>query len=143
MSVVVIVVAVMMVAVMGTMVVVMVTVMVTVMMTSAMVTAESLAQRKLGSQLPDGFPLVQDGLLLPHKALAKVQNGGFGLVGHHAPPVAAIVAVAVAITAWSMGHTGWGVAAWVCFWGNWSANKFGTNAIAIFYARQSTGCCST
>lgn len=143
MSVMVIVVVVMMVAVMGTMVVLMVAVMVAVMMTSAMVTAKALAQRELGGQLPDGFPLVQDGLLLPHKALAKVQNGGFGLVGHHAPPVAAIVAVAVAITAWSMGHAGWGVAAWVCFWGNWGANKFGANAIVIFYARQSAGGCST
>lgn len=114
-----------------------------VMMTTAMVTAEALAQRELGGQLPDGFSLVQDGLLLPHKALTQVQNGGFGLVRHHAPPVAAVVAVAVAITAWSVGHTGWGETAWVCFWGNRGANKFGANAIVIFYAGQSAGCCST
>lgn len=130
-------VAVVMAAVMGAVVVVVVA----VVMTGAMVTAEALAQRELGGQLPDRFPLVQDGLLLPHEALAQMQDGGLGLVGHHAPPVAAIVAVAIA--AWSMGHTGWGVAAWVCFWGNWSADELGANAIVIFYARQCAGCCST
>lgn len=120
---------------------------VVVMVANAMVTTEALAQGKFGGQLSDGFPLVQDGLLLPHKALTQVQDGGFGLVGHHATAVTAIVAVSVAvsvsISVWSMGHTGWRVAAGVCFWWNWSANKFGANAIVMFYARQTACCCCT
>lgn len=79
-------------------VVIVVVVAVVVMVANAMVTTEALAQGKLGGQLSDGLPLVQDGLLLPHKALAQVQDGGFGLVGHHATPVTAIVAVSVAVS---------------------------------------------
>lgn len=101
-----------------------------VVVAGAVMATEALAQGELGGQLPDGLPLVQDGLLLPHKALAQVQDGGFGLVGHHGSPAAAIVAVA----AGSMGHTGWGVAAGVCFRGNRSANKLGADAVVIFDA---------
>lgn len=147
MPVVVVVVVVMMVVVMivmtGIMVVVMVIVVVAVVMTNAMVTAEALAQGELGGQLPDGLPLIQDGLLLPHKAFSQMQDGGFGLVRHHASPAAAVVTVTVAVTVGSMGHTGWGKAAWVCLWGNWGANKFRANAIGIFYARQTACCCCT
>lgn len=116
------------------MMVLMVIVVVVFMVTSAMVTTEALAQCELGGQLPDGLPLVQDGLLLPYKALAQVQDGGFGLVRHRVSPVTAIVAISVAITAWSMGHTGWRITAGVCFWGNRGANKFWANAIVMFYA---------
>lgn len=112
-----------------------------VMVVRAMVTTEALAQGELGGQLPDGLSLVQDGLLLPHEALAQVQDGGFGLIRHHASPAAAIVTISVAVTGRSMGHTGWGIAAGVCFWGDWGANKFGANAIVIFYARQTSCCC--
>lgn len=114
--------------------VVVVVIMVVVMVTDTVVTTEALAQSELGGQLSDGLPLVQNGLLLPHEALAQVQDGGFGLVGHHVSPVAAIVAISVSITAWSMGHTGWRIATGVCFWGDWSANKFRANAIVMFYA---------
>ena len=108
------------------------------MVTATVVTTEALAQGELGGELPDGLPLVQDGLLLPHKALTQVQDGGFGLVGHHASPVTAIVAS----SGWSMGHSGWRKAAGVCIWGDWSADKFGANAIIILYARQTAGCCA-
>lgn len=131
------------VVVMGVVMVVVVIFVVVVMVTNAMVTTEALAQSELGGQLPDGLPLVQDGLLLPHKALTQVQDGGFGLVGHHASPVTAIVASSVAVTAWSMGHIGWGIAAGICFWGNWGANEFGANAIVVFYARQTACSCCT
>lgn len=110
-------------------------VVVVVMVANAVVTTEALAQGELGGQLSDGLPLVQDGLLLPHEALAQVQDGGFGLVGHQASPVSAVVTVSVAVTARSVGHTGWRIAAGVCFWGNWSANKFGANAIVMFHTR--------
>lgn len=114
------------------MVVVVVSFVVAIVMAAVVVTAEALTQRELGGELPDGLPLVQDGLLLPHEALAQMQDGGFGLVGHRAPPVAAVVAVAVAVAAWPVGHAGWGVAAGLCFWGNRGANKFGANAIVMF-----------
>lgn len=116
------------------MMVIAVVIVVVVMVTNTMVTTEALAQSELGGQLSDGLPLVQNGLLLPHEALAQVQDGGFGLVRHHVSPVTAIVAISVSITAWSMGHTGWRIAAGVCFWGNWSANKFWANAIVVLYA---------
>lgn len=45
---------------------------VVVVVTAAMVTAKALTQRKLCGELPDGLPLVQDGLLLPHQALPQV-----------------------------------------------------------------------
>lgn len=118
---------------------IMMVVMVVVMVATAMVTAKALTQGKFSSQLSDGLPLVKDGLLLPHKALTQVQDGGFGLIRHHATPVTAIVT----ISAWSMGHTGWRVAAGVCLWWNWSANKFGADAIVMFYARQTACCCCT
>lgn len=110
---------------------------VVVMVATIMVTTEALAQGELGGELSDGLPLVQDGLLLPHKALTQVQDGGFGLVGHHASPVTAILA----ISGWSMGHSGWRKAAGVCIWGDRSADKFGANAIIILYARQTASCC--
>ena len=141
MPVVIVMVAVMMILMMGIMMVVMVVVV--VMVIGAMVTTKALAQGELGGELPDGLPLVQDGLLLPHKALAKVQDGGFGLIGHHASPGAAIVAVSVAVTARCVGDTGWGITAGVCFWGNWGANKFRAYAIVIFYSRQRSCCCCT
>lgn len=137
------VVVVVVVVVMGIVMVVVVIFVVVVVVANAMVTTKALAQGKLGGQLSDGLPLVQDGLLLPHKALAQVQDGGFGLVRHHATPAAAIVAISVAVTARSMGHTGWRIAAGVCFWGDWGADKFGANAIVMFYTRQTACCCCT
>lgn len=50
----------------------MIIVVMVVMVTSAMVTTKALTQGKLCSQLSDGLPLVQNGLLLPHKALTQV-----------------------------------------------------------------------
>lgn len=138
--VVVVAVAVVMIVMMG---IVMVVVVVVMVISAMVTTTEALAQGELGGQLPDGLPLVQDGLLLPHKALAQVQDGGFGLFGHHASPATAVVTICVAVTARSMGHTGWRIAAGVCFWGNWGANKFRANAIVIFYARQTSCCCCT
>ena len=76
-------------------------------MTSAMMTPKALTQGELGGQLSDGLPLVQDGFLLPHKAFTQVQDSGFSLVGHHASTAAATVVIIVAVSAWSMGHTGW------------------------------------
>lgn len=102
----------------------------------AMVTAKALTQGEFGGQLPDGLPLVQDGLLLPHQTLAQMQDGGFGLVGHHAAPAAAVVAARLAVAARPVGHAGRGVAAWVGFWGNRGADKFGANAVVIFNAWQ-------
>lgn len=118
---------------------IMMAVVVVVMVTSAVVTPEALAQCKLGGQLSDRLPLVKDSLLLPHKAFAQVQDGGFGLVRHHATPVTAVVAIGV----WTMGYTGWRIAAGVCFWWDWSANKFGADSIVMFYARQTACCCCT
>lgn len=69
-----------MVVVMAVVVVVVVVAMVIVVTADATVTAEALTQGELCGQLPDGLSLVQDGLLLPHEALAEVQDGGFGLV---------------------------------------------------------------
>lgn len=45
---------------------------VVVVVAVAMVTTKALAQRKLGGELSDGLPLVQDGLLLPDQALPEV-----------------------------------------------------------------------
>lgn len=45
---------------------------VVVVVAIAMVTTKALAQRKLGGELSDGLPLVQDGLLLPDQALPQV-----------------------------------------------------------------------
>lgn len=42
-----------------------------------------------------------------------------------------------------MGHTRWRIAAGVYIWGDWGADKFGANAIAIFYTRQIACCCHT
>ena len=46
---------------------------------------EALAQGQLGGELPDGLPLVQDGLLLLDQALPQVEDGGLGLVRHPPP----------------------------------------------------------
>lgn len=53
-------------------IVVVVAAVVVVVVTAAMVTAKALTQGQLCGELPDGLPLVQDGLLLPHQALAQV-----------------------------------------------------------------------
>lgn len=124
-------------------VVVMVVVVVVVVVSVAMVTTEALAQGQLGGQLSDGLALVQDGLLLPHQALPQVQDGGFGLVGHHAAPAGAAVPVSVGVAARSMGHRGWRVAARVCLRGDRSADKFGAHAVVMFYAGQVARCCCT
>lgn len=47
--------------------------------------SETLAQRELGRQLPDGLPLVQDGLLLLDEALPEVEDGGFCLLTRPPP----------------------------------------------------------
>ena len=46
---------------------------------------EALAQSQLSGELPDGLPLVQDGLLLLDQALPQVEYGGLGLVRHPPP----------------------------------------------------------
>lgn len=51
---------------------VVVVVVMVVMMASTVVTAKALAQSEFGSQLPDGLPLVQDGLLLPHETFPQM-----------------------------------------------------------------------
>lgn len=125
---------VMVVVVMG--VVVAVAAVVAVVVTAAMVTAKALAQRQLCGELPDGLPLVQDGLLLPHQALAQVQDGGFGLVGHDAPSIGA----AVVVRGGSVGHRRRRIAAGVGLRGDWGANKLGADPIVVFNAGQ-TACC--
>lgn len=124
-------------------VIVVVVVVMVVVVTGAVMTPEALAQSELGGQLPDGFSLIEDGLLLPYEALAQVQDGGFGFVGHHATPAGAAVVVSVPVTARSMGHVGRGVAAGVCLWGDGSANKLGANAVVMIHARQTAGCSGT
>lgn len=136
-------VVVMVVIVMVVMMVVMMGIVMAVMVTDAVVSAKALTQGQLGRQLSDGLSLVQNCLFLPHKTFAQVQDGCFGLVRHRATPIAAIWAITVTICGWSMGHTGRRIAARVCLWWNWSANKFGADAIIIFYARQTTCCCCT
>lgn len=72
MPVVVVVMVVLVVVVMVVVVIIVMIVVVVVMMAATMVVAEALAQGELGGQLPDGFPLVQDGLLLPHQAFTQM-----------------------------------------------------------------------
>ena len=104
-------VVVVMVVVVTVMVVVMMSVVMSVMMivvmADAMVTPKPFAQGELGSQLSDGLPLIQDGLLLSDKTFTQVQDSGFSVIGHHAPTAATTVVITVCVTAWSMGHTGW------------------------------------
>lgn len=47
--------------------------------------AEALTQSQLGRQLPNGLPLVQDGLSLLHQALPQVEDSGFGLLARPPP----------------------------------------------------------
>lgn len=130
-----IVVVVVVVVVMVVVVVVVMRVMVVVVMANGMVTAKALAQCQFGGQLSDGLALVQNCLFLPHQTFTQVQDGGFGLVGHHAAPGARIWATAVTAGSRSVGHNGRRVAARVRLGWYRSANKFGANAIVVLYAR--------
>lgn len=116
----------------GVMVRVVVTFMVVFMMSNTMVTPKTFAQGELSGQLSDGLPLVKDGFLLPHKAFAKVQDGGLSFIRHHASMGAPTMIMRA--TTGSMGHSRWGIAARIRLWRNRGANKLGANAITVFYA---------
>lgn len=121
-------------------VVVVVAVMV-VMVTDPVVTSVALAQGELGGQLPDGLPLVQDGLLLPDQALAEVQDSGFGLVRHKAASAAATAVLAIGSRGgW---NARWGEATRVGVRRDGRAHELGANAILVLCSWQTPCRCST
>lgn len=94
--------------------------------------SKALAQGELSRQLPDGLPLVQDGLFLLDKALPEVEDGGFGFFAR--PPPASRRCT---LMAWSAGPccpyawTRCREAGRVCIYGNRGANKAWVGSVVI------------
>lgn len=122
--------------------------MVVIIVVTTCTSAKTLAEGEFGRQLPDGLPLVKNGLFLPHKALTQVEDSCFGLirntVAHHWPVMSIAMSVTMAITmsisvavpmATRAVAVPWREARRVCVCRNWGADKFWVGTKVVLQPR--------
>lgn len=94
--------------------------------------SEALTQGELGRQLPDGLPLVQDGLFLLDEALPEMEDGGFGFFA--CPPPASRRCTLMSGSSRTCWPSAWScciVAGRVCIHRNRSAYKAWVGSVII------------